>query len=94
LKKVNFLGYRITVPSHPLVRIALGVILCVGGVFGFLPILGFWMLPFGLVILSIDFAIVRRLRRRSSIKIGEYLHRKYPNIAKRVGYTWMRPVKF
>jgi hypothetical protein len=94
VKKVNFLGYRITVPSHPIVRIALGLVLCIGGVLGFLPILGFWMLPLGLVILSIDFAIVRRIRRRASIKLGGYLHRNYPSFAKRVGFSWMRKVKY
>ena len=29
--------------------------LCVGGVLGFLPILGFWMLPLGLAVLAIEF---------------------------------------
>ena len=41
----------------------LGVILVIGGLLGFLPILGFWMLPLGLIVLSIDFALVRRWRR-------------------------------
>ncbi|MCY4655496.1 MAG: hypothetical protein OXC80_01630 [Gammaproteobacteria bacterium] len=30
-------------------RIVLAVLLCLGGVLGFLPILGFWMLPLGLL---------------------------------------------
>jgi hypothetical protein len=34
---------------------------------GFLPILGFWMIPLGLLILSYEFAVVRRLRRRSVV---------------------------
>jgi purine-cytosine permease-like protein len=94
LKKVNFLGYRVTVPSHPVVRVLLGLVLCAGGVLGFLPILGFWMLPFGLVILSIDFAIVRRFRRKASVRLGEWLNRKYPKFATKVGYNGMRSVKY
>ncbi|MCP1199404.1 hypothetical protein NIM86_08270 [Notoacmeibacter sp. MSK16QG-6] len=35
-----------------------------GGVVGFLPIVGFWMIPLGLGVLSIDNPSARRLRRR------------------------------
>jgi purine-cytosine permease-like protein len=94
LKKVNFLGYRITIPSHPVVRILLGLVLCLGGVLGFLPVLGFWMLPFGLVILSVDFAIVRRFRRRASVRLGEWMNRKYPGFAKKIGFNGMRGGKY
>ena len=45
-------------------RIALGTGLCLGGVVGFLPIVGFWMLPLGLMVLAQDIAAVRRFRRR------------------------------
>ncbi len=45
-------------------RIAIGVGLIVLGILGFLPILGFWMIPLGLLVLSYEFAAVRRRRRR------------------------------
>lgn len=38
----------------PGLRLVLGLILMVGGVFGFLPVLGFWMVPLGLVIAGLD----------------------------------------
>lgn len=41
-----------------------------GGFLGFLPILGFWMLPLGFLILSQDSAIVRRWRRRLGVWWG------------------------
>ena len=41
-------------PSSRLVRIPLAILLVVGGVFSFLPILGFWMLPFGLALIARD----------------------------------------
>ena len=50
--------------SHPslLVRAAVGISLVIAGVLGlFLPILGIWMIPMGLVLLSVDFAVARRL---------------------------------
>ena len=37
-------------------RSLLGLVLIVGGFFGFLPILGFWMIPLGAAIISIDVA--------------------------------------
>jgi hypothetical protein len=45
-------------------RIALGVALILCGIVGFLPVLGFWMIPLGLFVLSVDFPIVRRWQRR------------------------------
>lgn len=35
-------------------RIGLGIILCLGGFLWFFPVLGLWMLPVGLIVLSQD----------------------------------------
>ncbi len=51
-------------------RIALGVGLLLGGVLGFLPVVGFWMLPLGLLVLSVDIPWVRRGRRRVAVWWG------------------------
>ena len=45
-------------------RILLGVLLILGGLLGFLPILGFWMIPLGVVVLSRDIPAVARLVER------------------------------
>jgi hypothetical protein len=37
------------------------------GLLGFLPILGFWMLPLGFLVLSHDLPFARRLRRRLAV---------------------------
>jgi hypothetical protein len=42
------------------IRSVLGILLMVGGVFGFLPILGFWMLPLGAVLVCLDIPPLRR----------------------------------
>lgn len=52
-------------------RIAVGVALVVGGTLGFLPVLGFWMIPLGLLVLSQDLPVVRRWRRRFSVRMGQ-----------------------
>ncbi len=38
----------------PVLRSLFGLLLIVGGVFGFLPILGFWMIPLGVACIAID----------------------------------------
>lgn len=86
LRYIKFAGFNVRIPAHPVLRIGLGVILVFGGFLGFLPILGFWMLPLGLVVLSIDFAFVRRLRRRSTVSFGRWLLKRYPTFAKKIGF--------
>lgn len=47
-------------PHMHVVRIPLALLLIVGGVFSFLPILGLWMLPLGLLVLAVDIPPLRR----------------------------------
>ncbi len=41
-------------PSSRLMRIPLGLLLIVGGILSFLPVLGLWMLPLGLMLIAQD----------------------------------------
>lgn len=63
-RKIHIFGKEFTMPQSRPLRIAIGVLLLLGGIVGFLPVLGFWMIPLGLLVLSYEFAVVRRLRRR------------------------------
>ncbi len=63
-------GRELPMPRYRPVRIAIGVALVVLGIFGFLPILGFWMIPLGILVLSYEFHIVRRWRRRAIVWWG------------------------
>ncbi|NMA99688.1 MAG: hypothetical protein GX970_16560 [Phyllobacteriaceae bacterium] len=45
---------RVRRPEARLLRIPLGIILILGGIFSFLPVLGIWMLPLGLLLLAVD----------------------------------------
>lgn len=47
-------GVRKRVP--PGFRWPIGVVLMAGGLFGFLPILGFWMIPLGIAVAAMDVA--------------------------------------
>ncbi len=67
--------YRQLKTAHPGVRVVAGVLLVIGGLLGFLPVLGFWMIPLGVGLLSVDFPWVRRLMRRSIIAMGRLVRR-------------------
>lgn len=48
----------------PGLRLLAGLLLMLGGVFGFLPVIGFWMFPLGVAVAALDIMpIWRRLRR-------------------------------
>ena len=57
-----------------LIRVVIGVLLILGGILGFLPILGFWMVPLGLAVIFIDAPLVKhtfsRLRKASRRFLG------------------------
>ena len=93
MPKINFAGYKVNVPGHPLLRIVLGVLLIICGILGFLPVLGFWMIPLGLVVLSVDLPPVRRFRRNATVRIGNWLYKRWPGLAKIIGYGAPRDEK-
>jgi purine-cytosine permease-like protein len=75
--KISFGGRSIELPRNRAVRIALGVVLVLlGALGGWLPILGFWMVPLGLVVLSVDIPIVRRWRRRATVALVMWWRRR------------------
>lgn len=42
-----------------MLRLPLAFILIIGGLFSFLPVLGVWMLPMGLLLLAVDLPVLR-----------------------------------
>jgi hypothetical protein len=57
-------SYSWTLPDYAPARIAIGILLIFGGFLGFLPVLGFWMIPLGLAVLSYDIPRVRLFRQK------------------------------
>lgn len=74
--EISVLGRGFRLPRNRGARIALGVSFVLLGLLGFLPILGYWMVPVGLLILSQDFAMVRRWRRSFDVWLGRRRHRR------------------
>jgi len=62
-------------PTSRLIRLPMGVLLVFGGLFGFLPILGFWMLPLGLLLLARDIPSLER----PLAHLFAWLNRRMPN---------------
>jgi len=56
----------------PVVRAILGLLLIAFGFLGFLPVLGFWMIPLGLALLATDFP-----------PLGRWLNRQLHQMRKR-----------
>ena len=63
-------------PSASWVRVPLGILLILGSVFSFLPVLGLWMLPLGLVLLSLDIALLRRPTARMLVAGERWWNRR------------------
>ncbi|HSM97120.1 MAG TPA: hypothetical protein VLT91_13830 [Rhizomicrobium sp.] len=83
---LRFGQHTVTLPSSKPLRIALGIAFILGGMFAILPVLGIWMIPVGVFILSIDFAPVRRLRRRTVAWYGRsWLRRAIGGLSQRWG---------
>lgn len=57
---VERLFHRLQRPGAIWLRVPLGVLLIVGGCLGFLPVLGFWMVPLGALLLAEDIPFLRR----------------------------------
>jgi hypothetical protein len=65
---------RFTRHPSPYVRVPLGVGLVAGGVFSFLPVLGIWMLPLGMVVLARDVPPLRHPTNR----LLAWIERRWP----------------
>jgi hypothetical protein len=71
-KKIRIFNQHWHLPQSRPLRIGIGILLVAFGLLGFLPVLGFWMIPLGLLVLSVDLPIVRRWRRQLTV----WWHRK------------------
>src|SRR4029453_512004 len=47
-------------PSSFVVRLVIAILLILGGIFSFLPVLGIWMLPLGLLLIAQDVPLLQK----------------------------------
>lgn len=62
MKKANSV-YKSVLTAPRVIRLMVGLVPIVGGVFRFLPVLGFWMIPLGLLVIYFDVLWVREMWR-------------------------------
>ncbi|GAC88704.1 hypothetical protein NBRC3257_1732 [Gluconobacter thailandicus NBRC 3257] len=62
-------------PERKWVRIPAGVLFMLGGCMAFLPVLGAWMVPVGILLLSEDIPFFRRLMEKAL----NWIQRKHPD---------------
>jgi hypothetical protein len=87
MRSIKFGNKTMALPASRVTRMGIGIALVLGGFLGFLPILGFWMVPLGLIILSVDVPFVRRWRRRAAVWIGLRLRLRFPWLADKFGFA-------
>jgi hypothetical protein len=51
------------------------------------------MIPLGLIVLSVDFPPIRRLRRRATVRFGYWLEKRWPQLARKAGFGHPRSGK-
>jgi hypothetical protein len=79
--RIHIGSWSFPLPASPVLRMVIGVLLVLAGLVGFLPVVGFWMIPLGLIVLSIDLPWARRARRRLAVRF----HRRFPVLASKIG---------
>lgn len=62
-------------PSSRWLRVPVGLLLVLGGLLGFLPVLGFWMLVPGLLLLSLDVPFLRLPVRVAIVRVRRWVVR-------------------
>jgi hypothetical protein len=67
-------------------RVPLALLLIVGGVLGFLPVLGFWMVPLGLLLLAQDVPFLQR----PILRLLTWLERKWIQWRGQFSQWWSR----
>jgi hypothetical protein len=87
MHRIRFGRRSVPLPGHPVARILFGCLLLLGGALGFLPVLGFWMVPLGLVVLAVDIPMARRFKRRLEVRLGRWLIKRSPKWARRFGFS-------
>jgi hypothetical protein len=61
-------------PGSRWIRLPLGIVLILAGIVGFLPILGFWMVPLGLIVMAKDLPPLQP----ALVRILDWGERKWP----------------
>ena len=73
--KVSRFMQKVRSPEVAPYRIPAGIALTAGGIVGFLPILGFWMIPLGLIVMAKDIPPLQPVL----VRFLDWVERKWPD---------------
>ena len=76
MTKIKFGNREYQTPRSRPLRIGAGILLILFGIVGFLPVVGFWMIPLGILVLSFDVPPIRRARRRFDVWYGRWSQKR------------------
>jgi purine-cytosine permease-like protein len=78
--RVRFGNFSVQLPDNRIVRVTLGVLFVLLGLFfGWLPVLGYWMVPVGFLILAADIPPIRRFNRRMTVRFFSWWNSRKPH---------------
>ncbi len=80
-------------PKWKFARPPIGALLVVFGIFGFLPVVGFWMIPLGLAVLAVDFPAAERANVWLKRKVRRQMARWRKYRARRKRLAEGRPIR-
>ena len=83
MAQVRFGSKSVTLPRSRIARIGLGMLFLLGGILWFLPILGIWMIPLGLMVLAADSHAIRRFNRRIAVAVLGWWNGRKSKLARR-----------
>ena len=81
-RAIRFGKRKIPLPQNRPLRITIGGLFVIFGLLGFLPVLGFWMVPVGLAVLAVDIPAARRANRRLTVTVLRW----YDEVRARLGF--------
>jgi hypothetical protein len=65
----------LTAPHRWLFRLPVAVFFILGGLVGFLPVVGFWMLPIGVLLIAVDLPVLRPAAGRLVVRLRAVFRR-------------------
>lgn len=75
MSRMKLWGQSVRLPRSRPLRVVMGITFIAMGLVGFMPVVGFWMIPVGLAILSVDSPLARRFRRRAEVWVLRHYNR-------------------
>ena len=65
----------LSAPGRWWLRLPVALVFVLGGLLGFLPVVGFWMLPIGVILIAVDLPVLRPAAGRLVVRLRAVFRR-------------------